>query len=149
MTFAALCDRFLDDCKHHVRESTYMTRAGIIKQMFVPAFGSTPLNELTPVKIREWQNGLIASNHYKPSTLSNLHGILVNVLNFACKYFSLPQNPAAIAGGMGTLKAKRKTNTIGRANSSPASSCQDSPPSALPYSPRYSGRAAESVNVWH
>lgn len=108
MTFAALCDRFLDDCKHHVRESTYMTRAGIIKQMFVPAFGSTPLNELTPVKIREWQNGLIASNHYKPSTLSNLHGMLVNVLNFACKYFSLPQNPAAIAGGMGTLKAKKE-----------------------------------------
>uniref|UniRef100_UPI003FA33256 hypothetical protein n=1 Tax=Mitsuokella multacida TaxID=52226 RepID=UPI003FA33256 len=30
MTFAALCDRFLDDCKHHVRESTYMTRAGIL-----------------------------------------------------------------------------------------------------------------------
>lgn len=112
MTFAALCDRFLDDCKHHVRESTYMTRAGIIKQMFVPAFGSTPLNELTPVKIREWQNGLIASNHYKPSTLSNLHGILVNVLNFACKYFSLPQNPAAIAGGMGTLKAKRKPTLL-------------------------------------
>lgn len=107
MTFAALCDRFLDDYKHHVRESTYLTRAGVIKQMFVPAFGSTPLNELTPVMIREWQNGLIASKHYKPSTLSGLHSMLVTVLNFACKYFSLPQNPAAIAGGMGSLRATR------------------------------------------
>ena len=33
MTFAALCDRFLDDCKHHVRESTYMSRAGSRKQL--------------------------------------------------------------------------------------------------------------------
>lgn len=109
MTFAALCDRFLDDYKHHVRESTYMTRADAIKSFFVPAFGSTPLNELTPVMIREWQNGLIASNHYKSSTLSNLHGMLVTVLNFACKYFRLSQNPAVIAGGMGTLKAKKDT----------------------------------------
>lgn len=104
MTFAALCDRFLDDYKHHVRESTYMSKASIIKNHAIPAFGNVPLNELTPIMIREWQNDLLERNHLKPSTLSLMHTTLVTVLNFACKYFGLSKNPATIAGGMGTLK---------------------------------------------
>lgn len=104
MTFAALCDRFLDDYRHHVRESTYMTRRTYITTHFIPAFGSVPLSELTPVMIREWQNRLIDEKKLRPSTRATLHGILVTILNFACKYFGLSQNPAVIAGGMGSLK---------------------------------------------
>ena len=105
MTFAALCDRFLDDYRHHVRESTYVVGSSVIKNHLVPAFGPTPLNELTPVMIREWQNSQLAAERFKPSTLARLHTILVVVLNFACKYFGLPQNPAVVAGGMGKQRA--------------------------------------------
>lgn len=104
MTFGALCDRFLEDYKHRVRESTYLTRKKILANYILPTFGEMPLDKLTPAMIREWQNRMIAGNTFKPSTLSFIHVVLVMVLNFACKYFGLAQNPASIAGGMGTLK---------------------------------------------
>lgn len=104
MTFAALCDRYLDDLRNHARESTWKSKTLVINKRIRPAFGSTPLNEITPAMIREWQNKLIAGNTFKPSYLSNLHTTLVTILNFACRYFDLAQNPAAVAGGMGTLK---------------------------------------------
>ncbi|WP_432646079.1 tyrosine-type recombinase/integrase [Mitsuokella sp.] len=104
MTFGALCDSFLADYKHHVRESTYIIRQKTIKNHLFPAFSKTPLNKLTPSMIRDWQNSLIASGQYKPASLSLFHAILTQVLKFACKYYGLPQNPATIAGSMGTLK---------------------------------------------
>lgn len=107
MTFAALCDRFLDDYKHHVRESTYLTTRHFITNHLLPAFGDKALTELTPVMIREWQNDFISSKHYQPTTLNKVHAALVIVLNFACKYLGLAQNPATVAGGMGSQKPTR------------------------------------------
>lgn len=109
MTFAALCDRFLADYKNHVRESTYMTTRFFLVRYLLPDFGKTPLNELTPVMIREWQNGFIANQRYKPTTLNKMHAALVIALNFACKYFGLAQNPATVAGGMGSQKPARES----------------------------------------
>ncbi|MSV24845.1 site-specific integrase [Selenomonas sp. WCA-380-WT-3B 3/] len=104
MTFAALCDRFLDDYRHHVRESTYLTTRNLLVTYLFPAFGDKTLTELTPVMIREWQNRFISSRHYQPTTLSKIHASLVITLNYACKYFGLAKNPATIAGGMGSQR---------------------------------------------
>ena len=104
MTFAALCDRFLDDYRHHVRESTYLTTRNLLVTYLLPAFGDKTLTELTPVMIREWQNRFISSRHYQPTTLSKIHASLVITLNYACKYFGLAKNPATIAGGMGSQR---------------------------------------------
>ena len=104
MTFGALCDRYLDDLRNHVKESTWFNRQNVIKLRLLPVFSDVPISDITPAMIREWQNTVIAGNTFKPSYLANIHGPLATVFNFACKYFGLAQNPATIAGGMGTLK---------------------------------------------
>lgn len=110
MDFAVLCDRYLEDAKNHLRESTWRTREYIIRNRIKPAFADIPLNELTPAMIRDWQNKLIASKTLKPSTLALSHGVLVTVLNFACTYYGLKQNPATLAGGMGSFKRQHELN---------------------------------------
>lgn len=110
MTFGALCDRYLDDLRNHVKESTWFNRQNVIKLRLLPVFSDVPISDITPAMIREWQNTVIAGNTFKPSYLANIHGTLATVFNFACKYFGLAQNPATIAGGMGTLKRQHDIN---------------------------------------
>ena len=109
MKFSSLYELFIADRKVHLRSGTIRTK---ISQSinFLPQLGDIPINNITPVVIREWQNGLIAgegrNGPLKPSTLASVNGQLSSVMNYAVKYFGLPNNPVRIAGGIGKKRTK-------------------------------------------
>ena len=104
MTFAALADLYLQDYKEHYRPTTYAAKDYNIRTYLLPYFKDIPINAIAPVTVRKWQTVQTSTNSYAPSTLHLMHATLSSVLNFAVKYYCLPNNPARLAGAMGTLK---------------------------------------------
>lgn len=106
MKFSALCEHYLADCQNRLKATTLMTKITTVKKHFLPVFGDMPLNEITPVIIRKWQNEKIASG-FKPTTLRMMNTALSSVFNFAVKYYNLSSNPVKIAGTMGESSTDR------------------------------------------
>lgn len=106
MTFAALCDLFLDDYKATRRATSYETASYYIAKYAKPFFSDMPINTITPAAVRKWQAEIRGKGNLAPVTLGNIHVYLSSVFNFAVKYYGLPRNPARIAGSMGTKKPK-------------------------------------------
>lgn len=102
ITFKALCTQFLKDYKLHARRTTYIDFVSVVNSRLLPAFGSMPINEITPQIVRKWQNALKAENTLKPSTLATYHKRLSTLFHFAMKFCGLRSNPAALAGGIGS-----------------------------------------------
>ena len=101
ITFKALCTQFLEDYKLHARRKTYIDFVSVVNSRLLPAFGSMPINKITPQIVRKWQNALKAENTLKPSTLATYHKRLSTLFHFAMKFCGLRSNPAALAGGIG------------------------------------------------
>ncbi len=106
MTFAALVDIYLADCKHRNRPTTYAPKALMVNKHILPYFKDRPINEITPAMVRNWQNTLLARDEYASAYLRTIHATLAAIFNFAQKYHRLPTNPATMAGPMGKLKPR-------------------------------------------
>lgn len=106
MTFQALYDLYIEDISHRLRASTVRNRKSRFTNRILPYFKDKPINQITPVDIRAWQNILLNSG-YKETYLRGLHEQLSIILNFAVKYYHLPQNPCRAAGPIGEKKAHR------------------------------------------
>lgn len=71
--------------------------------------------------VKDWQNVIMQEmdkngNEHKSSYLSTIHTQLSCILNHAVRFYGLKNNPARLAGGMGTKKIVkcffgRKKNT--------------------------------------
>ena len=75
-----------------------------------PHFGDTPVNEITPLMVRNWQNQLMQEGQnegrgYSKTYLKTINNQLSAILNYAVKYYRLDRNPASIAGSMGKSHA--------------------------------------------
>lgn len=108
MTFSALADLYLEDVKINRKAVTYRTRESRIRIWITPYFGKMKLGEITPSKVRAWENMLKGSKSVKGTPLSldymdNLVVQLSNVFNYAVRFHGLARNPVTIAG-----------NTVGR-----------------------------------
>ena len=107
MTFSALCDLYLADYKTRYRATSYATTEKKIKAYILPFFANTPINEITPAAVRQWQTKMKdrvtkhTGEKLSPPQLRNIHVALSAMLNFAVKYYKLPSNPARLAGSMG------------------------------------------------
>ena len=106
MTFKALYDLYIEDMSHRLKESTMTGRKYRCERQIVPFFKDKPLNQITPSDIRKWQNHITQSG-LKDTYLRALHEQLSIILNYAVKYYNLPQNPCKLAGSIGTKKANR------------------------------------------
>lgn len=104
MTFAALVDNFLTDYKQRHRITSYENRRFALDRYILPSFQHIPIDEITPSMVRQWQGEMINTGQYAESSLRSIHAVLSTVLNFAVKYYGLPNNPARLAGAMGKDK---------------------------------------------
>ncbi len=105
ITFANLVDYYLDDCKNTLKASTLSTKYKVFHETLIPLFGKYPINEITPLMVRQWQNTLIQK--YKPTTQKNTYSQLVAIMHFAEKYFSLVNNPCNKVPTIGSLKSTK------------------------------------------
>ena len=106
MKFATLCSYYLEDCAKRQKPTTTASKKYIFKNQFLPVFGDMPVNDITPVRIRKWQNDMLNSDAgYSPTYLHMLNNVLSALFNYAVKYYSLNKNPVKLAGKIGELRA--------------------------------------------
>lgn len=107
ITFGNLTTRYMEDCRTRMAETTFENKKSLIYSKLIPYFGRMPLNEITVLTVRQWQNEMINHpDHFKQTYLKSMHNQLSAILNFAVKYFGLPFNPAARCGSMGKKDAE-------------------------------------------
>lgn len=104
--FKHLSEHYLKDCTARLKTSTLETKRNICEKLLIPYFGEMPINQIDVSTVRRWQNELITHNKgYSETYLRTVHSQLSAMMNFACKYYKLPSNPARECGSMGTKKA--------------------------------------------
>lgn len=105
--FRNLVENYLADCRQRQKPTTLLSKTNRIDHYVLPFFSDLPVSEITPLHVRKWQNEILQKG-YKPGTMRMIHASLAAVLNFAVKYYGLKQNPATLAGSIGTLKQLHK-----------------------------------------
>ncbi len=91
-----------------LKESTKAMKENIIDTKILPYFSKLSLNEIGASDIVKWQNELLryidpeTGNHYTKSYLKTIHNQINAIFNYAVRYYKLKQNPASIAGNVGS-----------------------------------------------
>lgn len=106
MTFAALWELYLEDCKKRVKLSTIRTKKNTCEKHILPYWKNTPINQITPANVRQWQSTIIDSG-LSQSTQYGIHAIFSTVLNYAVRYYGLLCNPCNLAGSIGKAGVHR------------------------------------------
>lgn len=110
MTFENFVKIYNEDMEHRLREHTYSQKQYVINKKLLPFFGRLPVSQITPANIRKWQNELMAyrDDHGKPyadTYLKTINNQLVAIMNYAVRYYGLPDNPCRKAGTIGKSHA--------------------------------------------
>lgn len=100
MTFQSLYDLYIEDMSHRLRQNSIDGKKNVFKNRILPYFKNKPINTITPVDIRNWQNEQIKLG-YSDAYLDRINNMMVTVLNYAVRYYSLAANPCDKAGHMG------------------------------------------------
>lgn len=104
MTFSALTDLYFADMAARLKPITVQNKRSMFNAHLCPAFGGTPINEITPAIVRRWQADMLGKG-YAPTYLKYAQNQLSAAFNFAVKYYGLKENPCHKAGSMGRTKA--------------------------------------------
>ena len=105
ITLGALVEKYLEDYRLNHKESSFITVRARIEYHILPYFKDTPITDITPYKIKEWQNALTQKGLGSSLTRS-VNVSFSALLNYAVKYFDLPANPFAKTGKTGKINKK-------------------------------------------
>ena len=104
MSFKALYDLYMEDIKPRIRPTTYRSKEYMFTSKVLPFFANLPCDQITPAKIRQWQNELVKGD-YQETYLRTINNQVAAIFNFAVNYYGLPTNPAKRAGMIGKSHA--------------------------------------------
>ena len=107
MSFKSFWNIYLKDMQVRLRENTIITKKYIVELKILPYFKNKAINEINPSDIRTWQNELINAG-YKDTYLKTINNQLNAIFNYACRYYSLRENPCFKAGTIGKSNAEEK-----------------------------------------
>lgn len=113
MTFEEFVKVYREDRNPRIKESTCVTKDNIIDTKLIPYLGNKRIREITARDVILWQNEMLSYRDmstgmpYSKSYLKTIHNQLSAVFNHAVRYYRLKENPAAIAGNMGSEKGIR------------------------------------------
>jgi integrase len=95
VTFADACEDFLDwmEQDRQRKRSTLNDYRSAVRRHFLPAFGSSSLEQITPASIERWRRGLVAEERLSNRSINKLLTILHGVFERARKRWGLPANP--------------------------------------------------------
>lgn len=112
MTFKSLYDLYIKDLENRLRLNTIGTKKYILELKILPFFQNMRIEDITPIKIREFQNILLNSKkrgsgkEYSQTYIKTINNQLVAVFNYAVKYHNLKENPCHKAGSIGKKNAE-------------------------------------------
>ena len=104
MSFKALYDLYMADMKPRLRVTSYHNKEHLFVSKILPTFAKLPCDEITPAKIRQWQNKIVSGN-YSETYLRTINNQLTAIFNCAVNYYGLPSNPVKRAGLIGKSNA--------------------------------------------
>ncbi len=104
--FRNLVENYLADCAQRLKPSTLYGKKSMLDKYITPFFSNIPVAEITPLRVRQWQNTILPQGKAQ-SYCRMIHAQLAAVLNYALKYYGLKQNPARLAGSIGSMKRQR------------------------------------------
>lgn len=108
MSFKALADLYLKDCKSRLKPTTYFIKNNMFEKNLIPYFSDVRVIDITPVKIREWQNKLLERvPAYKPTYIKSLNNQMSAFFNFCVRFYGLKANPIHSAGSVGKNRSGR------------------------------------------
>lgn len=90
-----------------LKPTTKAMKESIINMWILPYFKNKMVQEITSRDIIRWQNTLLekidpkTDRNYAKSYLKTIHNQISAIFNYACRYYQLRTNPAAVAGNMG------------------------------------------------
>ena len=94
-----LSKAFLTDYGINHRANSLRSTEANLRLHILPLFGKFPINEITSIKIREWQNNLKISE-LSPATQQSINTTFKAVMSYAVKYYNLPASPFVQAGAI-------------------------------------------------
>ena len=109
MTFLNFYEIYEADVRHRVKETTWENKETMVKTKIIPFFGERKMIEISAKDVRHWQKEMIEyrdekGKSYSQSYLATLHAQLSAIFNHAVKFYDLKNNPAKIAGSMGSKR---------------------------------------------
>ena len=109
MTFQNFVERYKEDRRNRIKDSTWESKDHIIRTKLLPYFGKLKMSSITPQQIIRWQNELINyrdknGKPYSPVYLKTIQNQLSAIFNHAVRYYNLKENPCVKAGSMGKKK---------------------------------------------
>lgn len=109
MTFSKFYEIYEADVRHRVKETTWENKETMVKAKIIPFFGERKMIEISAKDVRHWQKEMIEykdekGKSYSQAYLATLHAQLSAIFNHAVKFYDLKNNPAKVAGGMGSKK---------------------------------------------
>ncbi len=105
--FKNLVENYLADCAQRLKATSIRQKKSIFANNITPFFSNYPVSEITPLLVRKWQNDIL-QHGFAPRYMRMIHAHLAAVLKYAVKYYGLKQNPATLAGSIGTMKTPGK-----------------------------------------
>lgn len=111
MLLENLAQIYMDDISVRMKPSTIYAKQNRLDVHILPYFGKVPVNEITPAKVRKWQNELMAKKTptgepYSQTYLNLLHHTLSCLFTYASRYYGLKDNPCLVAGSIGSSRAR-------------------------------------------
>ncbi|MCR5331585.1 MAG: site-specific integrase, partial [Lachnospiraceae bacterium] len=106
ITFEQLVDRFLEEKRVRVRESTFIGYNVIAQRFIRPCFKKKRIGDITPADLRAWQNGMLQLD-YSPLYLHRVDSVMATVFKYGVRFFGLKNNPYDRVGSIGEGVAKK------------------------------------------
>lgn len=96
---------YMEEMQTRLKRSTLSIKKNICETKILPYFSAKPMNEISAMDIRQWQNELMRENCYSGTYLKTINNQLTALFSYARKYYNLRTNPCEQAGSIGTSKA--------------------------------------------
>ena len=105
MTFQNFVERYKEDRRNRIKDSTWESKDHIIRTKLLPYFGKLKMSSIIPQQVVRWQNELINyrdknGKPYSPVYLKTIQNQLSAIFNHAVRYYNLKENPCVKAGSI-------------------------------------------------
>ena len=105
ISFEFLVEEYFKDLSTRLKKTTILGKREIFDTKILPYMKNLKINQITPTTVRMWQNEILKAG-YAPTYQKTIHNQLSAVLNYAVKYYHLPNNPCHITGSIGKKNAE-------------------------------------------
>ncbi len=107
ITINALYSLYIEDKKKRIRPSSLSSLNIDFQAHILPHFGNMPVNKITPIDIKNWQNELLAKKKrvdanatLSPKYINQQKNHLSALFNYAVKLYGLEKNPCKLVDAL-------------------------------------------------